>query len=62
MNVKEVNFWYWLVRQLPKKLVYFCFMHVTAHATTGEYETTVVPDITCMDAVKRYTDDHGIGV
>ena len=28
MNIKEVNFWYWVVKLLPKKLVYFCFMHV----------------------------------
>ena len=60
MKVREMNFWYRLVRLLPKKLVYFCFIHVTAYATTGKYSNTVVPELSCMDAIKRYTDDKGI--
>ena len=60
MNIQEVNFWYWLVGLLPKKLIYFCFMHVMAYATTGKYGQTVVPELSGMDAAKRYMDDKGL--
>lgn len=60
MSVRETNFWFWLVRRLPKRIVYFCFMHVMAHSTTGKYGDTIVPELTGMDAAKRYGDDFGI--
>ena len=60
MNIKEVNFWYWVVKLLPVKLVYFSFMHVMAHSTTGKYENTIVPDLTWIDAVDRYSKDNNI--
>ena len=60
MKVYELNFWYWLVKKLPKKIIYFCFMHVMAYATTGKYSSTIVPELTGMDAIKRYGDDKGI--
>lgn len=60
MNVKETNFWFWLVKLLPNKLVYFCFMHVMAYATTGKYGSTIVPELSGLDAAKRYGDDKGI--
>jgi len=61
MKSKEINFWYWLIRNfIPKKLVYFCFMHVMVHATTGKYGATVVPELSGMDAIKRYGNDHDI--
>ncbi|KFZ27725.1 MAG: hypothetical protein KQ78_00035 [Candidatus Izimaplasma bacterium HR2] len=60
MKSKEIDFWYWVVKLLPVKLVYFCFMHVMAHSTTGKYSTTVVPNLSGMDAVKRYGDDKKI--
>lgn len=60
MNIKEVNFWYWLVDLLPAKLLYFCFMKVMCHATTGKYGNTNVPELEGMEAVKRYSDDNCI--
>ena len=60
MSNKEVNRWYWLVDHLPKKLLYFCFMKVRVHSTTGNYGETVVPELTGMDAIKRYGDDFGL--
>ena len=60
MKVYKLNFWYWLVKKLPKKIIYFCFMHVMAYATTGKYSSTIVPELTGMDAIKRYGDDKGI--
>jgi hypothetical protein len=60
MTVKEVNFWYWLVDKLPNKLVYFCFLRVWNHATTGEYGSTLADKITCGSAVTRYSKDNNI--
>jgi hypothetical protein len=48
------NFWRWLSYQLPKRLVYFAAIRLGAHATTGQYGSTVVPELTFMDAVGRY--------
>ena len=61
MKIKEVNFWYWVIRKLPKKMIYFSFMHVMAYATTGKYGNTVVPELSGIDAIKRYGDDNGVG-
>jgi len=55
-----VKFWYWIVKFLPKKLIYFCFMTVMAHSTTGKYSDTVLPGLSGMDAVGRYGKDHQI--
>ena len=60
MNIKETNFWYWIVNLLPVKIKYFCFMHVMVYATTGEYETTIVPELSGIDAIKRYGNDKNI--
>ena len=60
MNTREVNFWYWLVRLLPAKLVYFSAMWVTAHSTTGKYGNTIVPELSAMDAASHYHDDMGL--
>lgn len=60
MKIREVNFWYFIVKLLPTKLVYFCFMHVMAYATTGKYSNTVVSELTGVDAINRYADDKRI--
>lgn len=60
MKNKEINFWYWLVSKLPVKLVYFSFMHVMAHSTTGKYGDTIVPELGGMDAVDRFERDKEI--
>lgn len=60
MSVRETNFWFWLVRRLPKRLIYFCFMQVMAHSTTGKYKETIVPELTGMDAINRYGSDNKI--
>jgi len=60
MKLFEIKLWYWLVGLLPKKLVYFCSMHVMAYSTTGKYGSTVVPELSGMDAIKRYGDDHSL--
>ena len=49
----------WIAWHLPRSLVMWCYVRVGAHATTGQYGNTVVPDLTMMDALKRWeaTDD-----
>ncbi len=44
----------WLVWHLPKKVVYWSAIRLGAHATTGEYGSQNVPDLTFMDALKRW--------
>ncbi|MHA2066378.1 MAG: hypothetical protein ACXABY_18560 [Candidatus Thorarchaeota archaeon] len=48
----------WLARKLPKNLVYWCAIRVGAYATTGEYRNEIVPEVTMMDALKRW-DERG---
>jgi hypothetical protein len=48
------KFLMWLAFNLPKRLVMWCAVRVGAHATTGQYSETVVPQITFMDALGRW--------
>ena len=54
------NFWLWLAKRLPRRLVYFSSVTLLAYSTSGEYDDTEVPAIPMMDALKRYGDDFGI--
>ena len=60
MTNKQIAFWYWFVGKLPKKLLYFSFMHIMAYSTTGNYSGTVVPELTGLEAIKRFGEDHNI--
>lgn len=46
----------WLAWRLPKRLVLWCAVRVIAAATQGKYSDQVVPDLTAMDALKRWGD------
>jgi len=48
------NFWMWLAYRLPKPLVMWCAIRVVANATTGRYGATIVPELSAMDAIKRW--------
>jgi len=39
---------------LPKKLVMWCAVRLMAHATTGQYSSQIVPDLTIIDALRRW--------
>ena len=39
---------------LPRYLVMWCYVRVVAHATTGDYGSTIVLDLTAVDALKRW--------
>ena len=46
----------WCAWKAPKWLVYWCLLRVGAYATTGRHSDIIVPELTFMDAVKRWGD------
>ena len=44
----------WLAWKMPKSLVMWASMRLIAHATTNEYSSTIVPDLTAMEAIRRW--------
>ena len=50
----------WLAHRLPKRLAMRVYFDILAHATTGKYGDTVVPDITAMEAIDRYCKDNNL--
>lgn len=44
----------WIAWRLPRYLVMWCYMRVGAHATTGAFGNTIVPELSMMDAIKRW--------
>lgn len=40
--------------RLPKGVVYWCAIRLMAHATQGKYGNQIVPELTAMDALKRW--------
>ncbi len=57
LSVERVDIWHWIVNKLPKRLLYFAYMHVFSYATTGKYGSTIVPEITAMEVIQRFGDD-----
>jgi len=50
----------WMVVWLPKRLKYLVAMDVCSYATSGEYSSTVVPELTFMEGIARYGEDHNL--
>jgi hypothetical protein len=44
----------WIAWHLPRNLVKWCYVRVGAHATSGQYGDTVVPELRMMDALRRW--------
>ena len=44
-----------LANWMPRRVAYWCAVRVNAHATTGKWSTQIVPELTAMDALKRWT-------
>ena len=57
---RKENFYFWLARHLPKRIVYHCTIQAMCHATMGPYSDQIVPELYAMDVLKRYGDDHGL--
>lgn len=41
---------------LPRSVAMWAYVRVGAHATTGKYENTVVPELSMLDALGRWPD------
>jgi hypothetical protein len=54
----EIDMWVHIISCLPKKALYFSFMNVLAHATTGKYSNTNVDELTAIEAIKRFSEDN----
>ena len=50
----EERFFLWFVWKLPRSLIMWASIRLIAHATTGQYGNTVVPELTAMDALERW--------
>jgi hypothetical protein len=46
--IRKIVWW------LPRRIAYWAAIRVMAAATTGEYSNQVVPELTAMDALKRW--------
>ena len=47
--------WLWVAYRLPKDLVKWAAVRLGAHATTGKHSNTVVPELSFMDALNRWS-------
>ena len=55
------KFWQWLAFRLPRRLAYWAAIRVGAYATSGpQYGTTVVPELTYMEALRRWDDQSAL--
>lgn len=50
----------WLAWHMPVRLVYWCYLRVCSHATTGEHMNQVVPELTTQEASERWHYDHSL--
>lgn len=55
---KLIKFYYWLIEKMPKELKLLTAIDIIAYATTGQYSNTVVRELTAMEAIKRFRNDH----
>lgn len=46
--------------KLPPRLTMWAYYRVLAYATTGKYGNTVAPELTGLEAITRYADDHSL--
>jgi hypothetical protein len=46
----------WIAWHMPRYLVMWCAVRLGAEATTGRHSDTVVPELSFMDALKRWSD------
>lgn len=49
----------WVAFHVPRWLAYWCAIRVAAHGTQGPYSNQAVPDLTIMEALKRWDASRG---
>lgn len=55
--------WLWLVRFIPRSVVYWAGVRLLAHATSGQYSDTHVANVSGIEMLRRWQAkrDQGIG-
>jgi hypothetical protein len=53
-HVRKDKIQMWVAFRLPKWLVMWATVRLVVHATSGKYETTIVPELTAMEALQRW--------
>ena len=48
------RFWIWLSWKSPRRFIYWATIRLAAHATTGKFSDTIVPELTVIDALTRW--------
>ncbi len=43
-----------IVWHLPRWLIYWCAIRLIADATTGKYSNQITPELTALDALRRW--------
>jgi hypothetical protein len=62
MDVRGTKLVMWFVWLLPRWLVYWCSVRLMSEASTGKWGHQVVPELTALDALKRWDrGPHTIG-
>lgn len=46
--------WIWIAWRLPRSLVKWASVRLMSEATTGKYSNQVVPELTAIDALRRW--------
>jgi hypothetical protein len=44
----------WVIWKLPRSVIYWAFIRLWAHGTTGQYGNTHPDDLTWSEALKRW--------
>lgn len=52
--MKRDKVWLWLAYLLPKTLVMWASVRMISNATTGQYSKQIVPDLSAMEALRRW--------
>ena len=54
MSVRMVRLHYWFVDRLPRWIIYWCAMRLWVASTTGKYSSTIAPELTLDEAIRRW--------
>ena len=64
MRMTEFLYWYikrpmgklpyWIAARMPRWLVYHCAIRLMVNATGSKYPNQIVPELTAIDALKRW--------
>ncbi|KKN64714.1 hypothetical protein LCGC14_0488460 [marine sediment metagenome] len=46
--------WLWIADRLPRRLVMWTAIRLMVNATAGKYSGQIVPDLTAIEALRRW--------